>query len=85
MSNFTTLKFPTNIPWELVPNCTCRLPLNNCFKPAIYSKPIICVHERILGIESYLETGPREVDMTMIYVLIAIVIVLQVVNFFVYS
>jgi hypothetical protein len=37
------MEFPTNLTWEIVVNCSCSFPDYNCWRPAIYAKPIECV------------------------------------------
>ena len=53
---------PTKIPWVEAANCSCPLKYNKCYRPSIYSKPVLCVHHQIWNIDGFLSKGPIEVD-----------------------
>lgn len=89
MENITTteaeLFFPSNIPWVPVDNCICPLAKTNCYRPDLYSKPIICVHESVGDIERYLAdgVGPGPNDglffpFFFLYLLVILVLLAQV-------
>lgn len=74
---------PTQIPWIPVENCVCPLPHTNCFRPSVYSKPIVCVHESIEDIDAHLATALSSNaglfhPFFWLYVLLIMVFVVQV-------
>jgi len=87
MENITTIEpelfFPSNIPWVLVDNCICPLAKTNCYRPDLYSKPIICVHESVVDIDRHLAAGPIPNDglffpFFFLYLLVILVLLAQV-------
>jgi len=79
--------FPSNQTWVPVSNCSCPIAENNCYRPELYSKPIICAHNSIPNILKFLER-PVEFNCSIYFVYIILIAILgtQVIKiFFIYS
>ncbi|CAK5027812.1 unnamed protein product [Meloidogyne enterolobii] len=59
--------FPSNLTWIPVANCSCPIAENNCYRPELYSKPIICAHNSIPNILNFLQQ-PGEFNCSFYFV-----------------
>ncbi|CAK5107046.1 unnamed protein product [Meloidogyne enterolobii] len=67
--------FPSNQTWVPVSNCSCPIAENNCYRPELYSKPIICAHSSIPNILKFLER-PVEFNCSIYFVYIILFAIL---------
>nr|CAD2201617.1 unnamed protein product [Meloidogyne enterolobii] len=67
--------FPSNQTWVPVSNCSCPIAENNCYRPELYSKPIICAHNSIPNILKFLER-PVEFNCSIYFVYIILIAIL---------
>uniref|UniRef100_A0A1I8AYD5 Uncharacterized protein n=1 Tax=Meloidogyne hapla TaxID=6305 RepID=A0A1I8AYD5_MELHA len=91
---------PSNFYWVLAENCFCPVADNLCYRPEMYSKPLMCAHSTIKDFPKWLENpimvNNSTVDHnnssnyghqshTFIYVLLFAIIALQLFSWFIYG
>uniref|UniRef100_A0A1I8BXZ0 Uncharacterized protein n=1 Tax=Meloidogyne hapla TaxID=6305 RepID=A0A1I8BXZ0_MELHA len=47
--------FPSNFSWVLAENCSCPIADNYCYRPELYSKPLICAYKNINNILKFIQ------------------------------